>query len=162
MKRPQTRSRFIVTGCVVCLAGLLPLVIRGQAHSAKATSRLAIALSRTESYQTGAGAADRLAQRFDSLPLAFEPTWSKSKTPWLFLARGNGYAVYLAPAQAVLAFHGHTRPTGALRLNLIGGNANSNFEPLDELPGKTNYLLGNSPSGWRVNIPNYQKVAERG
>jgi hypothetical protein len=49
-----------------------------------------------------------------------------------------------------------------LRLNLIGGNANSNFEPLDELPGKTNYLLGNSPSGWRVNIPNYQKVAERG
>src|SRR5205814_2409450 len=29
---------------------------------------------------------------------------------------------------------------------------------LDELPGKSNYLLGNDPSRWRTNVPTYRKV----
>ena len=30
----------------------------------------------------------------------------------------------------------------------------------DLLPGKSNYFLGNDPSQWHTNVPNYRKVAE--
>ena len=33
---------------------------------------------------------------------------------------------------------------------------------MDELPGKSNYFIGNDPAKWRTNVPNYRKVAEHG
>jgi hypothetical protein len=32
---------------------------------------------------------------------------------------------------------------------------------LDELPGKSNYFIGNDPSKWRTNVPTYGKVEYR-
>ena len=29
---------------------------------------------------------------------------------------------------------------------------------LDELPGKSNYFLGNNPENWQTNVPNYARV----
>jgi hypothetical protein len=29
---------------------------------------------------------------------------------------------------------------------------------LEELPGKSNYFIGNDPKKWRTNVPNYAKV----
>jgi len=29
---------------------------------------------------------------------------------------------------------------------------------MDELPGKSNYFIGNDPKKWRTNVPNYAKV----
>src|ERR1700747_3754532 len=146
--RPRTLRGLLASCSVVCLAAFLPLTT-GQVlpRSESTTLPLAIASSPGKSDQRGAGAtaAGRLSEGFDRLPLAFEPAWSQSQTRWSFLARGNGYALYLAPAEAVLAFHGRAKPTAALRLNLMGANADSKFDPLDEMPGKTNYLLGNSP-----------------
>jgi hypothetical protein len=45
-----------------------------------------------------------------------------------------------------------------VRLKLLGASAVPQVSGLDELPGKSNYLLGNDPKKWRTNVPNYAKV----
>jgi hypothetical protein len=45
-----------------------------------------------------------------------------------------------------------------LRLRLVGANPSPRVRGLDELPGKSNYFIGNDPSKWRTNVPTYAKV----
>jgi hypothetical protein len=48
----------------------------------------------------------------------------------------------------------------ALRLNigLLGTSTVAKAEPLDELPGKSNYFVGNDRSKWRSGVPTYRQV----
>ena len=46
----------------------------------------------------------------------------------------------------------------ALRMRLIGANASAPVIGVDELPGRSNYFIGNDPKKWRRNVPNYSKV----
>lgn len=46
-----------------------------------------------------------------------------------------------------------------LRLKLRNANPNAQIAGIDEQPGKSHYLIGNDPSQWRKNVPNYAKVA---
>ncbi len=45
-----------------------------------------------------------------------------------------------------------------LRMKLVGAKARPHVEGLKELPGKSNYFLGNDPKKWRRNVPTYAKV----
>jgi hypothetical protein len=45
-----------------------------------------------------------------------------------------------------------------LRLKLLGANPEATVTGLEELPGKSNYFLGNDPKKWRANVPNYARV----
>jgi hypothetical protein len=47
-------------------------------------------------------------------------------------------------------------------MKLMGGNPSAKIAGADELPGKSNYLIGNDPSQWRTNVSNYSKVEFRG
>ena len=51
----------------------------------------------------------------------------------------------------------HLAPS-VLRLRLVGANPNARVTGLDELPGKSNYFIGNDPKKWRTNVPNYARV----
>jgi hypothetical protein len=111
-----------------------------------------------------------------------------------FLARGDGYSLFLTPGETIVVLKnnstsgparqraaggGNVRASSSsnlhderahmgdgtpavLRMELAGANKTARLTALDELPGKSNYLIGNLPSGWHVNIPNYRKVEERG
>ncbi|MBZ5545684.1 MAG: SBBP repeat-containing protein, partial [Acidobacteriia bacterium] len=46
-------------------------------------------------------------------------------------------------------------------MRLVGANATATLSGVEELPGKSNYFLGNDPKRWHTNIPNYRKVAAR-
>jgi hypothetical protein len=48
-----------------------------------------------------------------------------------------------------------------LRLRLVGANPSPQVRGLEELPGKSNYFIGDDPSKWRTNVPNYAKVEYR-
>jgi hypothetical protein len=48
--------------------------------------------------------------------------------------------------------------SSVLRMKLIGANALAKTVGLDELPGKSNYFIGNDPNKWRTNVSNYSKV----
>jgi hypothetical protein len=45
-----------------------------------------------------------------------------------------------------------------LRMKLVGANRNPQVEGLDELPGRSNYFIGNDPQRWHTNIPTYARV----
>ena len=50
-------------------------------------------------------------------------------------------------------------PTPAvLRMRLVGANTHAKVSGLEELPGKSNYFIGNDPKKRRTNVPNYAKV----
>src|SRR5947207_15225606 len=43
-------------------------------------------------------------------------------------------------------------------MKLVGAKAQSQVGGQDELPGKSNYFIGNDPAKWHTNISNYGKV----
>jgi hypothetical protein len=55
----------------------------------------------------------------------------------------------------------HLEPA-VLRMKLVGANPKAKVRGLDELPGKSNYFLGNDPKKWRTNVPNYARVKYEG
>ena len=122
----------------------------------------------------------RAVAAYGKLPLGFEANQGQTNSRVRFLSRGSGYLLYLTPDAAVLALDsersqlsGRTsklpqpggeiaqpKPPAVLRMQLVGGNAQADMVGTDLLPGKSNYFLGNDPSQWHTNVPNYRKVAE--
>jgi len=44
-------------------------------------------------------------------------------------------------------------------MRMVGSNANSRVVGLGELPGRSNYFLGNDPTKWRTNVPTCARVS---
>jgi hypothetical protein len=51
----------------------------------------------------------------------------------------------------------HTQPA-MLRMGVVDTNPRATIKGLEELPGKSNYFIGNDPKKWRANVPNYAEV----
>jgi hypothetical protein len=109
-----------------------------------------------------------VAEAFGRLPLSFEPNQGQTDPTVQFLSHGRGYKLFLTPTEAVLRFHATSQPAhspepargpAVLRMKLQGANGSTNMAGLEDLPGKSNYLLGNDPTRWHANIPNYRKVS---
>jgi len=45
-----------------------------------------------------------------------------------------------------------------VRMKLVDANASAQITGRDELPGKSNYFIGNDPKKWRTNIPTYARI----
>jgi hypothetical protein len=43
-------------------------------------------------------------------------------------------------------------------MKLVGASSVARVSGLDELPGKSNYFIGNDPNKWRTNVPTYARV----
>jgi hypothetical protein len=55
------------------------------------------------------------------------------------------------------------RTTGSvLRMKLVGANAKATVTGAEELPGKSDYFIGNDPKKWRTNVPSYAQVKYEG
>jgi len=52
--------------------------------------------------------------------------------------------------------------SAVLRMQLAGANPRAAVMGADELPGKSNYFIGNDPQKWRTNVPTYAKVKYQG
>jgi hypothetical protein len=118
----------------------------------------------------------RLSNAFNKLPLRFEANHGQTNPQVKFISRGSSYNLFLKPNEAVMSLRrqkakgkrqkweppqlttDHRPPTTELRMKLIGGNSNPRVTGLDQLPGETNYLLGNDRSRWRAGVPSFAKV----
>ncbi len=130
-------------------------------------------LARTAPGQLSGAVQERPRQTYATLPLSFEANRGQTVPKVKFLSRGNGYGLFLSSTEAVLrlrkpAAPGETdsqtaaaTPPATLRMKLGGANEAPQVEGLDELPGKSNYFIGNDPTKWRTNIPSYAKVKYR-
>jgi hypothetical protein len=112
---------------------------------------------------------------YDSLPLSFEPNQGQTDASVKFLCRGNGYNLFLTNRESVLVLrHADKKVTKnfpkklpmkrqsfrneVVRLKLKGAQPPSAVEGLEKLPGISNYFIGNDPSKWHTDIPQYAKV----
>lgn len=99
------------------------------------------------------------AATYGQLPLAFEPNIGQTNAAVNYLARGPGYTVWLTPTESVLSLQNASAASGnVLSMELVGANAASVAQGQNQLTGVTNYLIGNNPSQWLTNIPNYAQV----
>ncbi len=95
---------------------------------------------------------------YGKLPLSFGANQGQTDARVKFLARASGYTLFVTADEAVIA----GRDGSVERMKLIGANPKMRFEPLDKQPSISNYFIGNDPSKWRTNVPNYGRVALRG
>jgi hypothetical protein len=145
--------------CLACSSGLL---IRSAVAGKPVTASLVSA------------AATKQASAYSKLPLNFEPNIGQTSRIVQFLAREDGYTLYLTPSRAVFSISALAAPksdkfkrtaTPALKdtvqLELPGANRDAQPIGLDELPGTSNYFIGNDPAQWHRNVPTYSRVRYR-
>lgn len=106
----------------------------------------------------------KLRVNYMSLPLALEVNQGQSDSQVKFLARGQGYELFLTSNQAVLSLSRRaSSPQGkgelkALRTRLIGADPSPAMAAEEQLPGTSNYFIGSNPNNWRTNVPQYGRV----
>ena len=128
-----------------------------------------------------ATASARLLESYGKLPLRFEANQGQVDEDVKFLSRGKGYTMFLTSGGAVMALRApgkvnkqsadvrETEPgsrergmesgrSAVLRMNLVGANRVTRVAGGEELPGKSNYFIGNDPSQWRIDVPSYDRV----
>ncbi len=133
---------------------------------------------------TGLTASNQqLLQTYGQLPLSFEANAGQTAAQVQYLSHGSGYALFLTSTSAVLNLQTPTaggtssnppnltpdtpnpnsppaNVTGVtLAMNLVGANPQATVTGQDQLPGTSNYFIGNDPSQWHTNVANYGRVA---
>jgi hypothetical protein len=111
---------------------------------------------------------------YDVRPLSFETNVGQIDPRVRFLSRGNGYTLFFTLTGAVLSLsrpieRSHigqkrdlrTAQSSVLRIELLRANRKSQISGIDELPGKSNYFVGNDPKKWHRNVPTFSKVKYR-
>lgn len=100
------------------------------------------------------------------LPLAFEANQGQSAPEVRFLARGNGYTMFLTGNEAVLALESTGKDgkpaTEYVRLKIDGSAKSARFEGEEQLVTRTSYFFGDDAKQWRTNIANFGRVRSSG
>lgn len=119
-------------------------------------------------------------KRYGSLPMSFVENRGQASPDTLFTAQGKGYGLLLTEDGAVLALRNSeprknpTRHSGAngarvtkqlnvehsslLALKFADSDLHASIQGLDELPGRTDYFVGDNPAKWRTNVPSFARV----
>jgi hypothetical protein len=150
----------------------------GSWHGRTAAENLAPAAQSAFSAQQ----TTRVLASMGSLPLAFEANQGQTDPQVEFMARGNGYTVFLTAHDTVFTLHssrkpatrfGHNRELGAttqthtqdrtaaIQMRLLGGNPDSHLIASDQLPSRSNYFIGNDRRQWHTNVPQYERISYR-
>jgi hypothetical protein len=124
------------------------------------------------------GVKTQAQSNYGNLPLSFEANQGQTDAQVKFLARGQGYALFLTPTEAVLSLQepqaqAKTFPLTksppspkaigpVLRMQLPGANPAAWIQGKDALSGKVNYLIGRDESQWHTQMPTYGKVVYEG
>lgn len=119
----------------------------------------------------------QISKAYAKLQMQFEENVGQTASEAKYIARGRGYSLFLTSSEAVLAVSEHPKApiskderhpanqagvdslkTAVIRMEPIGGNRSAVITGVDELPGKSNYFIGNDPRKWRTDVTNFGKV----
>jgi len=165
-----SRSRILVAIIVLMLLAAVALTIGSRTVKLRADNAanpqvFSLARATLSSRVPSAKGVPQVLANYGRLPLIFEPNQGQTDARVKFQARGSGYGLYLTAQEAVLALQRSaadrrhsTASTSAISMKLVG--ANSPTEPAGEiqLPGKSNYLIGNDPAQWHRDVPQFARV----
>jgi Abnormal spindle-like microcephaly-assoc'd, ASPM-SPD-2-Hydin/Beta-propeller repeat/Protein of unknown function (DUF1573) len=125
-------------------------------------------------------AQGKLVESYGKLPLSFEANQGQIGSQVKFLSRATGYTLFLTGDGAVFSVRGSRADSNALpagpqskpravptanavlRMKFRNANQSAKVTGVDELPGKSNYFIGNDPKKWHSNVPTYGKVKYEG
>ncbi len=172
----------------VCAFGIVPVaiiavawltVIPGRHRSAARAASAAISTSASNSSTAAHATPGQVQAAYAALPLAFEQNQGQTDEAVKYLARGNGYTLFLTPKEAVFSLHSRSaaagsaisrRPgagkdqknsTAVVRMHLAGANSPSAIEAASPVAGTANYFIGNDQSKWQSGVPRYARVSYR-
>jgi hypothetical protein len=120
----------------------------------------------------------KIAANAIKMPLFFEANEGQTDPSVRFLTRSGGYTMFLTPTETVLvegkngivsgdkfgkgltAFRADAKNSkqSVLRMELLGANSTPQFQGLQELPGKVNYLIGKDEAAWHTNVALFSEV----
>ena len=158
--------------------------LRTQSTSVSATEKL----SQKAPSDVSEAKRQQVVKDYGNLPLSFEANQGQTDDRVKFLARGNGYTLFLTSTEAVLSLRKsdssegrdagirrlgdawivsahqdlqstiRNRQSAVLRMKLIGANPAPRVLGLEELPAKDNYFIGSDPKKWHTDVSSYGKV----
>ena len=114
-----------------------------------------------------------LDSQIKQLALSFETNRGQASEEFDFISRNVGRALYLAPNRAVIAFpktldrkQGKTveralspkAETELLQIELLGAQIDAEPSGINQLPAKSNYLLGSDSQKWETAVAHYSKA----
>ncbi len=103
-----------------------------------------------------------MAEAYGRLPLSFEANEGQVDKTVKFLSRGQGYTLFLTPAEAVLSLRGPRHETALVRMRMAGGQRAPRVVGLDRQVTQSNYFLGNDSRRWHTGVSNYAWVRYEG
>lgn len=129
--------------------------------------------------EPSAVALPRVTAAMVGMPLQFEANYGQVDEQVKFLARGQGYTLFLTPTESVMVLQQREAKTthdpfatdnhatvaepapikrAVVRMKLEGVNPSPKIDGTEQLPGIVNYFIGDDPEKWRTKIPTYAKV----
>jgi len=101
----------------------------------------------------------RAAENYGRLPINFEPNAGQTDERVKYLARGQGYSLFLTEREAVLALRKDKKDEfSVLKMQLDGANTAPQIEGLNAVESRTNYFIGSDSSKWRADVANFSRV----
>jgi hypothetical protein len=194
VSKPSTPTVLKSAGCVaglflVAAAAMIAFGTGSQGKITKATLQPALTKPATPAASSPANDQQRSRVRaaMGALPLAFEANQGQIDPQVKYMARGNGYTLFLTNDDAVFAVHspsasanaaGKFRPaksgprkehagarseekSAAIHMRLVGGNSGPQIAAGSELPGRINYYTGNDRTNWHEGVKQYSAVTYR-
>ncbi len=152
-----------VLGAIAFLSVVAAVAVALGSRVARTTWHHQNTALKVQSESASAGA--RLA--YGNLPLIFEQNQGQSDSRVKFLARGSGYGLFLTGDGPLLALRDganktqHALDFSALRMKLAGANVHSAIQGDNQLPGHSNYFIGNDPAKWHRDIQQFASVRYR-
>jgi CSLREA domain-containing protein len=160
---------------VACLAGAVlaaGLLVAGHKRSLHGKTDLPAAAS---------GLDARAREAYGLLPLSFEANRGQVNSQAKYVARGSGYSLFLTPREALFSLSAAPAPSvdensgaktkasppppatnSVLRMSLVDANDNAKISGQGELPGKSNYFIGNDERKWIKGVPSVARVKYEG
>lgn len=117
-----------------------------------------------------AASSARTADAYGRLPLVFEANQGQSDPQVKYLARGDGYTVFLTPGESVIslappvaasaggAVAAEPAPRAVVRMKFVGADTSPEVAGRSPLGGKANYFMGSDPARWRTGVATFAKV----
>jgi hypothetical protein len=188
LSKPVTPKIFFTAVCIVAVTvvAAAALLAVAPAKSSGRLRRAAVSTAAAKSQAVTPAEHASIDAAYAALPLAFEANQGQVDPQVKYMARGNGYKLFLTDSDAVFSFHSkssasepathgrvsqlraRTIPSphspqkdsfSVVRMRLLDANSQAQIAAAGELPGKTNYYLGNDPKNWHTNVPQYGRVS---
>ncbi|NOT58675.1 MAG: hypothetical protein HOP19_00445 [Acidobacteria bacterium] len=90
--------------------------------------------------------------------MSFTANQGQAEAGVRFTAQGMGYQMEVTGTEARLALQSPAKEPAVITMKLLGAHAQPRVTGSDELPGKSNFLIGDDPREWRTDVAQYARV----